>query len=187
VILDLDPKEQLAVWVDKYVDRLTHLAYTYVHDWGKAEDVVQEAFIKAYRSIDKLKTPDAPLPWLIRIVVNECRTSQRKTWREVVTSLLPERQGKSAEDVYFHRQGLQDVHSAIMSLPEVYRTPVYLFYFEGLSTQEIAEALNITPGAARIRLTRGRARLHNSLERGEEDERAAHQRIRTNVQATRRR
>jgi len=166
----LDPKEQLTVWVDHYVDRLTHLAYTYVRDWAKAEDVVQEAFIKAYRSADKLKTPEAPLPWLTRIVANECRSWHRKTWREVVTSFIPEQRTTSAEDVYFGQQGAHDAHAAVMSLPEAYRTAVYLFYFEHLSTEEVADVLNISPGETRIRLTRGRERLRKYLKRGDEDE-----------------
>lgn len=166
----MDPKEQLAVWVDQYVDRLTHLAHTYVRDWAKAEDVVQEAFIKAYRAMDRMKSPDTPLPWLIKIVVNECRNLHRKTWREVVTTFLPEQRIDSAEDTYFRQQGRQDTHAAIMSLPEAYRTPMYLFYFEHLSTEEIATVLNISPGATRIRLTRGREKLRKYLKRGDEDE-----------------
>jgi len=78
----LDPKEQLAVWVDQYGDRLTHLAHTYVRDWAKAEDVVQEAFIKAYRAMDRMKSPDTPLPW-----GNE---DQIDTWTGEITQISQE-------------------------------------------------------------------------------------------------
>ena len=69
----MDTHDLLSSWVDEHLDRLTHLAFTYVRDWAKAEDIVQEAFLKAYRSMHQLKTPETPLPWLQRIVINECR------------------------------------------------------------------------------------------------------------------
>lgn len=51
----LNKKEVLEVWIDKYAQRLVRIAYTYVKDWLKAEDQVQEAFIKAFHSMDQLK------------------------------------------------------------------------------------------------------------------------------------
>lgn len=167
-VLQVD--EQVALWVDEYVDRLTHLAFTYVRDWAKAEDVVQEAFIKVYRSIEQLKDPDSPLPWLIRIVINECHTAQRKTWRERITSMIPHGMSYSAEETFLQMQESRDIHSTVLALRESYRVPIYLFYIEGLSTQEISSVLDISPGAVRVRLTRGREMLSQLLKRGDDNE-----------------
>lgn len=167
----MDVDQQIATWMDKYVDRLTHLAFTYVGDWAKAEDVVQEAFFKAYQSIHQLKSPSSALPWLMQIVINECRTLYRKTWREIVTSLLPDHGTVSAENVYFDRLENQSIYSAVMGLPEIYRTPIYLYYLEDLSTKEIADVLGVNPGTIRVRLARGRKHLQRHLKRGDEDER----------------
>lgn len=169
----MDVRDQLSNWVDEYVGRLTRLAFTYVRDWAKAEDVVQEAFLKAYRSMHQLKTPENPLPWLQRIVINECRTTHRKTWREVAMS-LPEVRSQSAEEKFFHDRANQELHLALLSIAEKYRTPMYLHYLEGMSTQDIAIVLKITAGSVRVRLHRGREQLqkqlHKNLERGDQDD-----------------
>ncbi|CAI9391153.1 MULTISPECIES: sigma factor [unclassified Bacillus (in: firmicutes)] len=51
----MDKKEVLELWIDQYTQRLVRLAYTYTKDWLKAEDQVQEAFVKAFYSMDQLK------------------------------------------------------------------------------------------------------------------------------------
>jgi RNA polymerase sigma-70 factor, ECF subfamily len=164
----LDYREEIEQWIDKYVDRLTRLAYTYMRDWAASEDAVQEAFIKVYQSRSQLRSEN-PFPWMARIVVNQCRMSLRKTWREVITDVLPERKNAGAEDVVLGKQETDVVHQSILALPESLRTPLYLYYFEDMSTKEIANVLGISDGAVRIRLTRARERLAAELKRREED------------------
>ncbi|WP_083521084.1 RNA polymerase sigma factor [Alicyclobacillus kakegawensis] len=160
----------LAQWIDSYSNRLTQLAYTYLRDWGKAEDATQEAFVKAYRSMHQLNNLDQPYPWIARIVINECKMMLRRSRREVITSLLPEETVLSSEDEYFYKSDSERVHDSILALPEKYRTPIVLYYIQELSTQEIAEVMGIRPGTVRIRLMRGRERLRLHLERGEKGE-----------------
>ncbi len=167
----LDARKELQQWIDTYVDRLTNLAYTYMRDWAASEDVVQEAFIKAYRCRAQLRDSQNSFPWLARIVLNQCKMSLRKTWREVITDLLPERKNPGVEDIVLRREENNDVHLAIMTLPESLRTPLYLYYFEDMPTKEIANVLGISDGAVRIRLTRARERFATKLMRREEDER----------------
>ncbi|MCF2648993.1 sigma factor [Niallia circulans] len=76
----MDKKEVLELWIDQYTQRLVRLAYTYTKDWLKAEDQVQEAFVKAFYSMDQLKNKEEPFSWLARIVINECNSSFRKSW-----------------------------------------------------------------------------------------------------------
>lgn len=166
----LKADELIATWVEQYTDRLTYVAYTYVHNQTTAEDIVQEAFIKAFKSLHQLRNAENPLPWLIRIVINECNTTKRKKWNEVVTSVTPEQSTVSTEDIYVKKTRDREIYQAIMSLPEKYRIPIILFYFEDLSLKEIAEAMNIHEGTTRTRLARGRGYLENILERGNQDE-----------------
>lgn len=56
----MNSDEQLEFWIQQYAERLTHLAYTYVRDQALAQDVVQEAFINAYRSLQHLRSPNNP-------------------------------------------------------------------------------------------------------------------------------
>jgi RNA polymerase sigma-70 factor, ECF subfamily len=134
----LDKKEVLEVWMDKYTQRLVRLAYTYDKDWLRAEDHVQDAFIKAFLSMDQLENKEKPFPWLARIVINECKSSFRKSWREIITDLLPEKKQESTEESYIRSIQEEDVHNAVYGLPNKYSIPITLFYFEVLSIQQIS-------------------------------------------------
>jgi RNA polymerase sigma-70 factor (ECF subfamily) len=57
--------------IQQYYDRLTYVAFTYVRDQSRAEDLVQQTFMNAYLSIHRLKDPTRPFPWLVRIAINQ--------------------------------------------------------------------------------------------------------------------
>ncbi|RDI41082.1 RNA polymerase sigma factor [Falsibacillus pallidus] len=159
----MNKKEILAVWIDKYTNRLVRLAYTYVKDWLKAEDQVQEAFIKAFHSMEQLKNSNEPFPWLARIVINECNNSFRKSWREVISDFLPDKKQESSEESYFRAVQEEEVHNAVYDLPKHYSLPITLFYFDELSIQEISEILNLNVGTVKSRLSRGRQLLSKKM------------------------
>lgn len=153
-----------------YVDRLTRLAHTYLRNWSASEDAVQEAFLKAYQSRTQLKNKQDPFPWLARIVVNQCRTTFRKTWREVITGFVPDHGTPAVEDTVVAKEQDSILHQCLMALPESLRTPLYLYYFEEMSTKEIAKVVATSDGAVRTRLNRGRDRLAKEVARREEVE-----------------
>lgn len=166
----MEKMDQLTEWIRDYSDRLRYIAYTYVRDNNRAEDIVQEAMIQAYLSVHQLKDPKRPYPWLVRIVINLCLNTKRKYRREQPTDLLPEQGGKSTEDVYFQLSRDKEVYKAIMDLNEKYRAPIILYYFEDLSIREIAYALQLSEGAVKTRLARGREQLKSTLSRKGADE-----------------
>jgi RNA polymerase sigma-70 factor, ECF subfamily len=167
----LEEERQLESWMNIYDRRLLRLAYAYVRDWSAAEDRVQDAFIKAYRSMDKLTNTENPFPWLAKIVINECKTSQkRKRWREVITGFLPEPSISSTEDTYLGKSDSEKLHDAILSLPEKYRTIIILYYFDELSIEQISEVFGAFQGTVKSRLARGRDRLRRFLKEDEQDE-----------------
>lgn len=107
----------------------------------------------------------------MKIVINECHNvSREKGWRQIIFENFSQQQAPSTEDEYFQNSRHREVHLAILSLPETYRTPIVLFYFEELSVQEIADVLNLSSGAVRTRLVRGRNKLYKELRKGEQDE-----------------
>jgi RNA polymerase sigma-70 factor, ECF subfamily len=59
----LNKEEVLEIWIENYTQRLVRLAYTYVKDWARAEDSVQEAFIKAFKSMEQLENTHMKLKW----------------------------------------------------------------------------------------------------------------------------
>lgn len=157
-------------WIQQYYDRLTYVAFTYVRDQSRAQDLVQEAFMNAYLSIHQLKDPTRPFPWLVRIVINQCHNAIRKNRWELTTEYLPEQKSMSTEDIYMQQSRDREVYSAIMSLHEKFRTPVVLYYFEELSIREIADALKLSEGAVKTRLRRGREQLKSKLRGVDMDE-----------------
>ncbi|NYE09621.1 RNA polymerase sigma-70 factor (ECF subfamily) [Bacillus niacini] len=159
----MNNREVLEVWIEKYTQRLVRLAYTYVKDWLKAEDQVQEAYIKAFNSMNQLKNKEEPFPWLARIVINECKSSFRKSWREVLSDFLPERKLESSEDSYLRSVQEEEIHNAVYDLPKHYSLPITLFYFEELSIQEISQILNLNIGTVKTRLSRGRQLLSRKI------------------------
>lgn len=163
----MNKKEILEVWIDEYTQRLVRLAYTYVKDWLKAEDQVQESFIKAFNSMDQLKNKEAPFPWLARIVINECKSSFKKSWREIISDFLPEKKQESSEESYLRSVREKEIHKAVNELPKHYSLPIALFYFEELSIQEISQILNLNTGTVKSRLSRGRKLLSRRIEEDE--------------------
>jgi RNA polymerase sigma-70 factor (ECF subfamily) len=163
----VDRDERLRDWVKLYSEKLVRIAGMYVKDQSTAEDRVQNAFIKAYQSMNKLKDVDNPMPWLFRIVVNECKSYMKKNRREVVTSVFSEQNEKSAEEVYLSQPEFSKLHKAVLELQENYKLPIVLYYFEELQVHEIANLLDISNETVRVRLHRGRKRLEKLLEEAE--------------------
>ena len=152
-------KKILETWIDLYGHRLVRLAYTYVQDSATAEDRVQDAFIKVYGQFNKFKDGSDPFPWLARIVINECKMAYRSNWREIVSSMLPEKEVVSSEDEFLSMEADEMLYALILKLPEPYRIAIVLYYFEELSVQKIAAILGKREGTIKSRLSRGRHRL----------------------------
>lgn len=159
----MDAEEELKKWIVLYAVRLVRLACTYTRNQNDAEDVVQDALIKAYRAIHQLTNQQQPFPWLARIVINECKSVYRKKRREVLTSTMPNHAIVSAEETVIRQTECDLVYEAVMNLPEKYRLPVVLFHFEELPIHHIADILKVSESAIKTRLFRARNRLAESL------------------------
>lgn len=123
-----------------------------------AEDAVSEAILRAWQSFGRLRDEKALKAWLIKITVNCVHEHRRKVSRVTYTDDLEPLAG-GAEDR--HDSGLWDT---LCRLPEEYRIPTILYYYEDMTTAAIAEALGIREGTVRSRLSRARARLRTLLE-----------------------
>ena len=96
--------------------------------------------------------------WLIRVTVNEARKVLRTPWRKRV---LPLEEARDAP--VFDVPEQRELFSAVMALPRSYRMAVYLFYYENLSTEEIAAAMSAKPVTVRSWLMRARRKLRQQL------------------------
>ena len=101
-------------------------------------------------------------PWLMRILINECRNLARRTRGEVPTDEIPDR--PQAEDAYEQRLRDEGLHQALMRLPEKIRLTMVLFYLDGFSQREICGILRVPAGTVKSRLNQGRKQLKKQLE-----------------------
>ena len=145
--------------LDRYQDMVYGLALARTGSRTDADDVFQEVFLAYYQSGKVFRDEEHRKAWLLRTTVNQSRRVTASSWRRK-TVPLSEREDTP---VQFREPEENRVWEALQALAEDYRLPIYLFYFQELSTQEIAKVLAIRPGAVRMRLTRGREQLREKL------------------------
>ena len=145
--------------IDRYQDTVYGLALARTGSRSDADDVFQEVFLAYHQCGKTFRDEEHRKAWLLRTTINQSRRVTSSSWRQK-TVPLSEREDAP---VQFREQSENEVWSALQELAEDYRLPIYLFYFQELSTQEIAKALSIRPGAVRMRLTRGREQLREKL------------------------
>lgn len=145
--------------IDHYQDMVYGLALARTGCRADADDVFQEVFLAYCQCGKTFRDEEHRKAWLLRTTVNQCRRVTSSSWRRKTVPL------SEREDVpvQFQEPEENQVWEALQSLSEDYRLPLYLFYFQGLSTQEIAKALAVRPGTVRMRLTRGRDQLREAL------------------------
>jgi RNA polymerase sigma-70 factor (ECF subfamily) len=168
-------KQAFNVLVEKYQHKLVKLITRYVHDQSEAMDVAQEAFIKAYRAIPKFRGDSSFYTWLYRIGINTAKNHLVSQGRRPPDSDIDasdaERYGiesrlkdhESPEAMARRDEVEAVVYGAIEELPEDLRTAITLRELEGLSYEEIAQAMDCPIGTVRSRIFRAREFIENRL------------------------
>ena len=169
-------KQAFGLLVTKYERRLGRLVSRLVRDPGEAEDVVQEAFIKAYRALPAFRGDSAFYTWLYRIGINTAKNFlvSRNRRETTLTDLAGDDEDASEPGAYvadiatpenelLSRQVAKVVNEAMEGLPEDLRTAIQLREIEGLSYEEIAEAMNCPIGTVRSRIFRAREAIATKL------------------------
>jgi len=133
-------------------------------DPGIAEEVVQEALLRAWKSLDALREDTAAKPWLLTIVRREnARYFERKRLETVdIDNLSPAQSAMLAET---DDSELEELRQAIFRLEDDYREPLVLQVLMGHSTKEIAELMGMQQGAILTRLHRARIKLKDEVEK----------------------
>jgi len=150
----------------QYCDGMFAVAMRFVKDSLEAEDIVQEAFIKAFAKLHQYKAEVTFGAWLKRIVINKSIDLLKSKKHNMLQ--LDEVHLKVVDDtdddwLADDQLTVDDVKAAIELLPEKYKYVVMLFLIEGYDHQEIAQILNITEIASRTQLSRGRLKLQELL------------------------
>ena len=169
-------KRAFELLVEKYQHKLARLVSRLVRDPGEAEDVAQEAFIKAYRALPSFRGDSAFYTWLYRIGINTAKNYLVAMGRRAPTSTAVD--AEEAED-YDDGEQLRDintpeslllskeigatVNAAIESLPEELRSAIQLRELEGMSYEEIAKLMDCPIGTVRSRIFRAREAIAERL------------------------
>ena len=139
--------------------RLYRVARTMLPREADCEDAVQEALLRAWDRLHTLRAEAYFETWLIRILINQCKTFYRRR---------PPEPTELTEDIPQPQPGETPLLDALMTLPQKPRVALELHYIEGYSVKEAARILNVPEGTLKWRLSRGRALLKQAIEREED-------------------
>ncbi len=153
--------EQVRFLTEKYIDTVYRVALNGTRNPTDAEDVTQNVFLALLRNRPVLESEDHARFWLIRVTLNECKKLFRSPWRSMAAL------EDYAQNLAFTEPSHSDVFLAVMSMPVKYRMAVYLHYYEGYSTEEIAALMKIPKGTVCTNLKRGRELLKSLLKEEE--------------------
>jgi RNA polymerase sigma-70 factor, ECF subfamily len=146
---------------------LLRAALRLARDVALAEDLVQDAMLRAWRHFDRFQPGTNCKAWLFRIMLN-CWTTRNQQIRQEAIQFFPEQYGENAAERRPQtRFSAQEIQNSIDLLNEEYRTVLVLFAVEGFSCKEIAEILAIPIGTVMSRLSRARSAVKNDLAKRE--------------------
>jgi len=149
-----------ALLMERYQGVVYRIAYQKVENHHDAEDIAQEAFLKAYCKLKTLKDRNTFPSWLYAITVNLCKSWWRKQKRQMETIELSKAPLAPAAWQFYEQQGQKTVlWDAVNALAEKDRRIMTMFYREGYSTKEIGKLMGVTQNQVLVRLHRARQKL----------------------------
>lgn len=151
--------------VRRWQGPLINLAYRFCRDRGRAEELAQEAFLRAYRALGQWRQDAAFSTWLFALATNLYRSEVRR----IPARTVPLEEVEEPRDPRAADGGLEDddrdraVRRAVFALPPKYREALILFYFHDLDVPTAAQSLGLPEGTVKARLFRGRELLRGKL------------------------
>lgn len=165
--MEQQEKELLQVKIERYGDMLYKLAFSQMKNRQDAEDVVQEVFYRFVKNEKAFASPEHEKAWLIRVTLNTCRKIWRSAWYKHSIPFASHTQTaaieRGTEQKVLEREREKEVLEAVLLLSRKYREVIHLFYFEGMSIQEICEVTGRKTNTVTSQLTRGREQLKKML------------------------
>lgn len=142
-----------------------NLAYRFMRDPGLAEDMAQEAFLKAFRLLKGFRGDCSFSTWLYRVTTSVCLTELNRRKRRGEIELLPSHAAKLATDQPEASDTPELIRRCVGQLPDRYATIVTLFYLQEVSYEEIAEIMKIPMGTLKTWMHRARHQLRKIVEK----------------------
>ena len=151
--------------VERYQNSLYAVAFNVCKNQQDAEDAVQDTFLQYYNSKKEFESEQHIRAWLIRVAINKAKNMNLSFWRKNKTSLED-----YMETLVFETPESEHLFETVMGLPEKYRIAIHLFYYEDYSVREIGEILKISESNVKVRLSRGRMLLRETLKEEWDDD-----------------
>jgi RNA polymerase sigma-70 factor (ECF subfamily) len=153
--------------VARWQGPLVNLAYRFTRDAGRAEDLAQDAFLRAYRTLRSWREDSAFSTWLFALAMNLYRSELRRIPTRTVSieDVAEPRDDRSGQQGVDQSDRDRAVRAAVQALPAKYREAVIIFYFHRSDVAVAANTLGIPEGTFKARLHRGRALLRRKLTR----------------------
>lgn len=143
---------------EKYKNTVYSVIFNYVQNTEDTADLMQEVFVKLYTTETDFTNEEHMKAWLIRVSSNLCKNHLRSA---KVRKIVP-----LEEDIpFFDKDENNDLIRVVFTLPEKYRIPLHLFYYEEYSIKEIGDVLDMPEATVKIRLKRGREKLSKILKK----------------------
>ena len=159
-------EQRLNEWIEAYSDPILRTCFLYLSDRGQAEDALQDTWIKAWKHMDEYEKNHIAndKAWLLRIAVNTCKDYRRSAWfrhierSKALDELPPQLAAAEPED--------RSLTLTVMELPDRYKQVILLYFFQGLTMQETADALGTSQATVSRRLEKAKELLKGSLTGG---------------------
>jgi RNA polymerase sigma-70 factor (ECF subfamily) len=158
--------------VRRWQGPLINMAWRYCRDRGRAEDMAQEAFVRAWRGLAHWRRESSFSTWLFALAANVYRTELKRFPTETLPlDAAPEPAGLATQHSELAAQMSQDtVRRAVLALPVRYREPVVLYYFHEMDVAVAARTMGMPEGTLKARLSRARELLRRRFPRLEEEQ-----------------
>lgn len=145
-----------AATYEEHKNTVYSVIFSYVRNKEDALDLMQETFIRLLKTDTEFESGEHVKAWLIRVASNLCKNLLRDNNR-FSDEEIP-------EQPYYDKHEDDTILQKVMQLPEKYRIPVHLFYYEDYSIEQIAQVLNMREGTVKVQLKRGRDKLKEMLD-----------------------
>ncbi|MGE7920506.1 sigma-70 family RNA polymerase sigma factor [Viridibacillus sp. NPDC093762] len=169
---DKEKEKRLQQAMDDSGDYLVQLCYTYVRDWGAAEDAAQETFIRYYKNMEHFREDAALKTYLYRIAVNVSHDyiASWKYQKVRITDFFGKwiATKQTTESIVMERDTSKKLLHSIENLPTKYKDAIVLYHFAEMSLIEVSDTLNLNVNTVKTRLKRGRQLLGKTMQEGGE-------------------
>lgn len=154
---------------ESYATDVLRMCYFYLADRQKAEDVVQDVFVRLMTTNPVLQ-PGKEKSWLLKVAMNRCRDLWRGAWLKRVVLGGPTFELIPAPDEFSQVADRQEMMQAINRLPAMFKEVILLYYYQGYGINEIADMMDLPEGTISSRLSRARKKLEEVLTKGGEEQ-----------------